>query len=137
MAKSFKFLIATPTGIVAEDESESLVLPGIAGYLGILANHAPLMTQVDIGTIKYRDTSGYDHHLAVTDGFLEVSKNIVTIIADAAEISHKIDLNRARAALGRAEGRLRSAVDDPNIDTNRARAAFRRARNRILVHENH
>lgn len=133
--RHFKFVIATPTGIVAEDEAESIIVPGSDGYLGILANHAPLMTSLEVGGITYRDTSGYDHILAVTDGFLEVSNNLVTIIADAAEIKEEIDLDRARHALERAKERMNQASDDPNIDIERARAALRRAKNRIEIAE--
>lgn len=135
MSKTFKLTIATPAGWVADEEAESLTVPGVDGYLGILANHAPLMTAIDIGKLSYRDYSGYDHILAVTGGFLEVSDNVVTIIADSAEEGDCIDIDRAKQALERARERLHDAVSDPDIDTERARAAYRRALNRLKVAE--
>ncbi len=132
---NFRLIIATLAGDTIEEDAESLIVPGVDGYLGILANHAPLMTAIDIGTLTYRDTAGYDHVFAVTDGFLEVSKNIVTIIADAAETADHIDIERAKKALERAKKRLEQATTDPNIDTTRARAAYRRALNRIKIAE--
>jgi F-type H+-transporting ATPase subunit epsilon len=133
MPKTFKLTIATPSGWAADDEAESLTVPGIDGYLGILANHAPLMTAIGVGGLTYRDSSGYDHIFAVTDGFLEVSNNVVTIIADAAEDHKTIDVERAKKALERAQERLKQASVDPNIDVERARASYRRAMNRIKV----
>jgi F-type H+-transporting ATPase subunit epsilon len=135
--KKFKVTIATPTGVVVDTESESLLAPGTEGYLGILPNHAPLMTGLDVGLIRYRDLDNYDHYFAVTDGFLEVSNNIVTIIADACELSAEIDLERAKQSLERAQERLQQASTDSAIDTERARAAVRRAKNRIEVAEKH
>jgi len=137
MAATFRLMIATPSGWAADDEAESLVAPGVEGYLGILANHAPLMTALGIGKLTYRDSAGYDHIFAVTDGFLEVSNNVVTIIADAAEVADRIDIERARRALERAQERLHRAATDPSIDVERARAAYRRALNRIKVAESY
>jgi F-type H+-transporting ATPase subunit epsilon len=135
MAKTFKLMLATPEGWVARDDAESLIVPGVEGYLGILANHAPLMTALAIGSLTYRDSAGYDHIFAVTDGFLEVSKNVVTIIADSAETADKIDIDRAKSALERAKQRLDEASTNPDIDVERARAAYRRALNRIKIAE--
>ena len=135
MPKTFKLMLATPEGWAARDDAESLTVPGVDGYLGILANHAPLMTAVGIGCLTYRDSAGYDHIFAVTDGFLEVSKNVVTIIADTAELAENIDIGRAKSALERAKQRLEEASTNPDIDVERARAAYRRALNRIKIAE--
>jgi len=131
--KTFELMLATPSGWAVRDDAESLIVPGVEGYLGILANHAPLMTAVGVGYLQYRDSSGYDHILAVTDGFLEVSNNVVTVICDASEVNDCIDLERAQKALERAKKRLELAGTDPNIDIDRARAAYRRALNRIKI----
>ncbi len=130
---TFKLMLATLSGWVARDDAESLIVPGVEGYLGVLANHAPLMTAIGIGALTYRDSAGYEHLFAVTDGFLEVSGNVATIIADAAETADHIDIERARKALERAKKRLEQATSEPGIDVERARAAYRRALNRIKV----
>jgi F-type H+-transporting ATPase subunit epsilon len=130
---TFKLMIATPTGWAARSDAESLIAPGTEGYLGILANHAPLMTALGVGALTFRDSDGYDHLFAVTEGFLEVSNNVVTIIADAAETREKIDIERAKAAFERAKERLNRAASDPSIDINRARSAYQRALNRIRI----
>ncbi len=128
-------MLATPAGWVASDDAEYLVLPGVDGYLGILANHAPLMTAIGIGTMMYRYENCYEHNLAISDGFLEVSENVATIIADSAEAAEGIDIDRAQLALERAKAHLAEAGTDPDIDVERARAAYRRALNRIKVCE--
>jgi len=135
MAATFELILATPIGWGIRDDAESLIVPGVEGYIGILANHAPLMTAVDVGALTYRDSAGYDHIFAVTDGFLEVSHNRVTIIADSAEVADCIDIDRARAALQRAKDRLSKASTDASINVERAREAYRRALNRIKVAE--
>lgn len=131
--RTFKLMLATPTGWAARTDAESLVAPGSEGYLGILANHAPLMTALGVGALTFRDSDGYDHTLAVTEGFLEVSNNVVTIIADAAETREEIDIGRAEKALQRAKDRLDRAAHDSSIDIERARASYRRALNRIRI----
>jgi len=126
-------MLATPAGWAVKDDAESLILPSVEGYLGILANHAPMMTAVGVGYLEYRDSAGYDHMFAVTDGFLEVSNNVVTIICDTAEENDCIDIERAESALERAKERLERAGTQHAIDTQRARAAYLRAVNRLKV----
>ena len=134
--QTFKLTIATPTGWVTTDDVESLIVPGTEGYLGILADHAPMMTTIGIGVLVYRDSAGYDHVFAVTQGFLEVSDNVVTILADAAETKEQIDLQRAKEALKRAQERLeQAAAGDTRWDIQRARQAYQRALNRIQIAE--
>jgi F-type H+-transporting ATPase subunit epsilon len=133
--RTFSITLATPAGWAVRDDAESLIVPGTEGYFGILANHAPMMAAIGIGALAYRDSAGYDHVLAVTDGFLEVSDNVVTIIADSAEMQERIDIDRARRALERAKEHLKRAAAERGIDAERARAAYRRAMNRIEVAE--
>ena len=80
---AFKLSIVTPEKIFYEAEVESLSVPGSEGYLGILAHHAPLITAIKPGKIEFRDTEDQIHQLAVSGGFLEVSGNIATILADS------------------------------------------------------
>ncbi len=111
-----------------------VLAPGKDGYLGILANHAPLVTSLDIGLVNYTPAGGGQEQLfAVANGFLEVSNNEVSLLADSAESWEDIDIDRAQEALKRAENRL--AIMDDKIDIQRARDALRRAQNRIRVKE--
>jgi F-type H+-transporting ATPase subunit epsilon len=125
----FKLSVVTPEKTVFEREANSIVAPGGEGYLGILTNHAPLITALIPGKLTVTDTSGQDTHYALSGGFLEVSHNLVTILADAIESIEEIDIKRAQDAESRARERL-SHRSNPDIDVVRAEAALARAQNR-------
>ncbi|MHB0998989.1 MAG: F0F1 ATP synthase subunit epsilon [Armatimonadota bacterium] len=127
--KTFKLEIVTPESIVLKQEAVSIVVPGVDGSLGILADHAPLMAELTSGVIRMRDANGDESCMAVSGGFMEVSSNTVRILADTAELACNIDLQRAEEALRRAEERLRSVTQD--VDVSRAEAALKRALARI------
>jgi F-type H+-transporting ATPase subunit epsilon len=105
-------------------------IPGRDGYLGILPGHAPLITELGIGEITYRE-NGQTHFLAVAWGFAEVLPDRVSILAETAERPEEISVRRAEEARNRAEQRLKS--NDPNIDCARAQRALTRAATRLEV----
>lgn len=127
----YRFSIVTPEEIVYEEDVASIIAPGSVGYLGILSNHAPIITSLKPGKLTVTDKSGNEITLAVSGGFLENSSNRCTILADAAEFTGDIDLERARESLERARQRIRNVVGD--IDFGRAMASYERARNRIRI----
>jgi len=127
----YKLIIVTPEERFYEDEVNSLIAPGSLGYLGILTDHAPLITELVPGKLTVKDTKGQEKTFALSGGFLEVLKNNVTILADSIESVDEIDLPRAEAALRRARDRLKSK--DKNIDIPRVEFALTRALNRIKI----
>ncbi len=130
----FRLSIVTPEQVVLEADVASLVVPGTEGYLGVLSNHAPLITALKPGEITYNDTENRVNYLAVSGGFLEVSGNVATLLADAVEVVEQIDLERARESHKRAWEMLKAAGQgDEGIDLARARAAMKRAANRIKL----
>lgn len=135
MAESFKLKIFTLEKLMYEGSAVSLVAPGVEGYFGILAHHAPLAAALKPGELTTRNETGTETVYAISGGFLEVSANSVIVLADAIELASDIDLDRAEAAKKRAARRLGS--DLPDIDSLRAQAAFSRALNRIRVHRSH
>lgn len=126
----FKVEMVTPDGVVFSKEVVSLKIPGIEGMFGVLANHAPFMTGITIGTIE-ADTGSETITLATSGGFTEVLPAKTTVIAETAEVSSKIDVQRAEAAAGRARNLLSSKQS--GIDVERARLALLRAVNRLKV----
>ena len=81
MAKAFQLNILTPEKTVYAGSAASLTAPGEAGYLGVLADHAPLATTLLAGKIVFRDQAGKQTVLeSEGKGFLEVFKNEVTVI---------------------------------------------------------
>jgi len=130
MADTFQLEIVTPAKLVVKDVAEEAQIPGLNGYLGILPGHAPLITELSVGTITYR-SGGAEHTLAVAWGFAEVLPDKVTILAETAERPQEIDVERAQKAKERAAQRLKS--NDPTIDFDRAEDARQRAETRIKV----
>ena len=129
MADRLRLEVATPTRLVVSGEADEVVVPGVEGSFGVLPGHAPLLSLVGTGEVMYR-TGREEHHLAVSGGFAEVGSDHVTILSETAERPEEIDLDRARAAHGRAEQRLRStAVEETDVD--RALSALARARARL------
>ncbi|MBN1212099.1 MAG: ATP synthase F1 subunit epsilon [candidate division Zixibacteria bacterium] len=132
----FHLSIVTPEKSYYEGEIKSLVVPGTEGYLGILSHHAPLITALMPGKIEFRDEHDEVYIMAVSGGFLEVSGNLATILADTVEDADKIDIERARAAYEREKKRLISAgKGETDIDLPSVRAALARAANRIKIYE--
>ncbi len=132
--KPFKVNIVTPEKVAWEAEAVSVILPGSLGYLGIWANHAPLVTGLEPGVVTIRlDDTGTTQYMACSGGFVEVSRNTVNVMTDSCEEAGQIDGDRARAALARAKERLVSR--DPQIDRERALLAKQRAEARLKVLE--
>jgi F-type H+-transporting ATPase subunit epsilon len=131
----FTLSIVTPEALYFEGEISSLVVPGTEGYLGILSNHAPLITAVQNGYIELRDAQDKVQVMAVSGGFLEVSENQATILADTVESSDEIDIERAERALKKARQSLvEYATSGGEVDVQEARDALERARNRVRVY---
>jgi F-type H+-transporting ATPase subunit epsilon len=133
MTDTFKLEIVTPEKKVVNTTAEEAQIPGKNGYLGILPGHAPLITELAVGEITYREGSGSsgEQRLAVAWGFAEVLPDKVTILAETAERPSEIDVARAKESKDRAEQRLTSG--DANVDVERSLDALRRAEVRLEV----
>jgi F-type H+-transporting ATPase subunit epsilon len=101
--------VVTPLRVVVDTEVDEATLPGVVGALGILPGHAPLLTALGIGELSYRIATR-DHYLAVQRGFAEVAADVVTVLADVAELPSEIDVEAARAEKQAAEAAMRSAA---------------------------
>ena len=132
--RTFTLELVTPDRVITSDnEVVSIVVPGSSGYLGVMANHAPLMTELMVGEITIRRSNGVETHIASSQGFMEVSENKVTILVNAAEMAGEIDIDRAKEAVKRAEERLTRTEE--GVDFTHAEAALKRAINRLHVAE--
>ena len=130
MAKSFKVMIVTPDKTAYEGDAVSATIPGLAGYIGIWANHAPLVAAVVPGMVTLRkDDAGNTSFMAVGTGFVEISDNVVNLMTETCETGDEIDADRAAKALERARKRLTDMETD--LDRERARLALARAEARV------
>lgn len=115
---------------------DMIVVPGTDGQLAILPQHAALMTTLTYGEILLR-RGQQEEVFAVTGGFLEVSSDQVTILADQAETADDIDESRAEEARRRAEERIQRAASQTVADSDlaRAQASLQRALVRLRAVE--
>jgi F-type H+-transporting ATPase subunit epsilon len=129
MADTFHLEIATPERLIASVEASEAQIPGKEGMLGILPEHAPLLSELGTGELSYQTAEGRKSAV-VSGGWLQVIQNHVRVLADRAEMADEIDLSRAEASLKRAMDRLNQTAD-AHIDVARALNAMRRAEARI------
>ncbi|MFH7326551.1 F0F1 ATP synthase subunit epsilon [Desulfurivibrio sp. C05AmB] len=131
MAALIQLEVVTPKGAVLSEQVEIVTAPGYAGVFGVLANHAPLLSTIKVGTLTYK-RDGQESVMMVSGGFCEVSSNKVTFLVESAERGTEIDADRALRAKERAEKRLAAAVaQQEKIDRVRAEAALQRALARL------
>jgi F-type H+-transporting ATPase subunit epsilon len=129
---SIRVDIVTAERLVFSQDADIVMVPGIEGEMGILPHHEPIMTMIKPGEILIRKGTE-EYSLAVSGGFLEVTPDHITILADAAERADEIDIARAEAAKKRAEEKLTNHAAD--TDSANAEASLRRALARIKVAE--
>jgi len=128
MPDSLELEIVTPERPLTREEVTEAQIPGKNGYMGILPGHAALLGQLGAGLLSYV-AGGRRRYLSVCGGFLEVLPGHVRVLADAAERAEEIDVERAKAALRRAQEQ--NAGPDPVA----ALAAMARAQARLAAAE--
>jgi len=122
--------IVSQDRMVYQAEADMVLLPGSQGEMGILPNHAPLLTTLKFGVIKVR-AKGHEEVFTVAGGVAEVQPDIVTILADAAENVEEIDVARAEAARKRAEELLAKGPPPDSDAYLRVEAALRKSQLRL------
>ena len=133
MGKGILLEIVTPDRMLVSEEAEDITAPGFCGEFGVLPGHTPFLATLNPGEISYKTASGNRKYLSISWGYAEVRPDKVIILANAAEKSEEIDLERAQNAFKRAEERLKTRA--PDIDIERAELALARALARIQVAE--
>jgi len=112
---------------IYEGDVDIVVIPGVDGIMGILPNHAPVLTTLSFGVIQVRK-DGVEENFTVAGGVAEIQPHIVTILADRAENVEKIDIARAEAAQERAKEYMEKGPP-PDSDRYLAMAAALRRSN--------
>jgi F-type H+-transporting ATPase subunit epsilon len=120
--------IVTPERKVYSKDVEMVITRAANGDIGILPQHAPLVSPLHVTVVRVKN-EGREERIAISGGFLEVRPSGVTILAETAELSSDIDVNRAEAAESRAKERLA----EHDGDLARAELALKRAVNRLEV----
>src|SRR5579871_1584590 len=97
--REFSLTVVAPDRAVVEESVTSVIAPGVEGYFGVLAGHAPIIAALRPGLVEYLDPIGTRHYIYVGGGFAEVGTNGVTVLADEAARAKDIDIAKAEEAL--------------------------------------
>jgi len=111
-ASTVKVLVATAEREVYRGEAEMLVAPGVAGELGILPKHTPLLCALTAGELRITVGDEEVDEVFVSGGFMEVQPDMITVLADSAERATDIDEASALAAERKAQEVLEGKQDD-------------------------
>ena len=131
MAEKIKLELVTPYKRVLSEEVDEVTAPGTIGEFGVLPDHTSLLTTMKVGELSYKQ-DGQIFYVAVNWGYVEVEDNVMTVLVETAEPADQIDVERARAALGRAEEALKKlSSEDKNFKI--MEAALERALIRVQV----
>ena len=106
MAEEIQLRIVTPRRPVLDETVLEVTAPGTVGEFGVLPDHANFLSSLEIGILSYRDDRSVKR-LAVRGGFAEVSDNVMTVLADAAERAEEVDPVQAESDLRAAEAKLK------------------------------
>ncbi|MFQ5990932.1 MAG: F0F1 ATP synthase subunit epsilon [Nitrospiraceae bacterium] len=117
--------IVTPEKLLISQPVDMVIVPGSEGDFGVLPGHCPLLSLLRIGELQYK-VGEQSQFVSILSGFAEVTSNKVTVLADIAEKAEEIDVDRAEAAVARAEERLErgglpSDVEEAKISREKAR----------------
>jgi len=129
MATEFEIEIATPERLLAREKAIRAQIPAKDGYIGVLPNHAALLSELGIGALTYTTPGDQRFSLAVCGGFLEINDNVVRVLTDVAEMGHEIDVPKAEKELKQAQDAM--VNPDLGIDIAAALIAARHAQARI------
>lgn len=131
MAEKLKLEIVTPYSKVLDELVDEVTASGKLGEFAVLPGHAPFLTSLKIGELCYKK-DGVAACMATNWGYFEVRDDKIIVLVETAERSDEIDLERAKAALGRAEAKLKElSPEDKNFKV--YEAALERALIRVQV----
>ena len=115
---------------VFEGDADLVLVPGEAGLMGVLPNHAPLLSTMSYGILTVR-SQGREEHFTVAGGIVEIQPDLITVLADAAENVREIDEARAADAKRRAEDILKQGLPPDTDAYLKLEAALKRSNLRL------
>jgi len=129
LADTFEIEIATPERLLAREKAIRAQIPAKDGYIGVLPDHASLLSELGIGAMTYTTPDDHRFSLAIRGGFLEIHNNVVRVLSDIAEKGQEIDATQAEKDLKHAQ----DEVVNPawGVDIAAALIAVRHAQARI------
>ena len=131
MAEKLKLEMVTPYKRVLSEEVDEVTAPGAVGDFGVLPDHTSLLTTLKVGELTYKQ-GNKTFHVAVNWGYVEIEDNVMTVLVETAEPADQIDVERAKAALSRAEEALKKLTSEDK-EFKIMEAALERALIRVQV----
>jgi len=129
VADTFDIEIATPERLLAREKAIRAQIPAKDGYIGVLPDHASLLSELGIGAMTYTTPGDHRYSLAIRGGFLEINDNVVRVLSDIAEKGQEIDISQAEKDLKRAQDEMINPA--LGVDIGAALIAVRHAQARI------
>lgn len=123
--------VITPDRTVWDDKAQEVILPSGTGQLGILTDHAPLLTNLDIGVLRVRTDKEWQS-IAIMGGFAEVEDNEVKVLVNGAELASTIDREEAQNSFNEAQSQLNEANGKGDrLAILKANSSFKKAKARL------
>jgi F-type H+-transporting ATPase subunit epsilon len=122
--------VISPDQTILDTVAEEVILPSTSGQLGILTDHAPLISALETGVLRFRKDKAWSA-IALTGGFAEVEENEITVLVRGGELGSNINAEEARKQLAEAEQSLASVKADDKQGKIRAEQNLRTARARV------
>jgi F-type H+-transporting ATPase subunit epsilon len=129
LADTFDIEIATPERLLAREKAIRAQIPAKEGYIGVLPDHASLLSELGIGAMTYTTPDDHRFSLAIRGGFLEIHDNVVRVLSDIAEKGQEIDVTQAEKDLKHAQDEMINPA--LGVDIAAALIAARHAQARI------
>lgn len=135
MPKTFTLNLVTPQKQLLNNlPVESVVLPALSGEMGVLAGHVPMVVQLGLGSLRYKQ-NGQEQEFAVMGGFAEITHEAVHVFAEGADLADAIDEEEEKQRIKRAKASLSSK--DADIDFELAEMEIKQAITRMKVKKHH
>jgi F-type H+-transporting ATPase subunit epsilon len=133
MAAELHLRIVTPDRTIVDRKVRGVSFKGVDGGYGILPNHAPLMTAIaQAGTVEIQELDGRRVELFASDGFAQMQHNVLTLVCEAGEFAHEIDIERVKAAEAKAREKL-AGLDRLSEEFLKAEASLKKALAREML----
>jgi F-type H+-transporting ATPase subunit epsilon len=133
MAADLHLRIVTPDRTVVDRKVAGVSFLGLDGSYGVLPNHAPMLTAIALtGYAHVTETDGKTNDLFLSDGFVQVQGNVLTLVCEAGEAAAEIDMARVKAAEAKARAKM-AGLDKLSQEYLNAEASLRKALARELL----
>ena len=129
---AFRLKITSPYGTFYDQDVQTINVKTVDGYIGVLENHIPLVSPLEISIMMIRTSEG-ERHVTLTGGIIYVKKKETVIVTPSVEFVEDIDITRANEAYQRAKQRLENK--EAYVNVKRAELALSRSLNRIHAYD--